>query len=82
MKLTNPEHAARVLAHQEAQAKKIAQGLIVVEQINPPVPSTQFDWQAYIRDEEEGGPYGRGPTRSEALLDLCEQLALLWLEAR
>jgi hypothetical protein len=39
-----------------------------------------YDWMAYVSGEEDG-PTGRGPTECEALRDLCEQLAVLWLEA-
>jgi hypothetical protein len=49
---------------------------IITECVRPPVPTRQWDWVAYIKgDEEANGPTGRGPTESEALRDLCEQLA-------
>lgn len=49
---------------------------IVTHCVNPPVPTRQWDWVAYIEgDEEANGPTGRGPTEAEALRDLCEQLA-------
>lgn len=56
------------------------ESLIVTEYVRPPVPSTMYDWMAYVSGEEEG-PTGRGPTECEALRDLCEQLAVLWIEA-
>lgn len=55
--------------------------LIVTEYVRPPVPTTMYDWAAYVSGEEERGPTGRGTTEAEALRDLCEQLAVLWLEA-
>lgn len=54
--------------------------LIVTEYVRPPVPTTMYDWVAYVSGEEESGPYGRGPTEAEALRALCEELANLWLE--
>ncbi len=54
--------------------------LIRTEYVKPPIPTTMFDWMAYIDGEEEDGPTGRGPTELEALRDLCEQLAILHLE--
>lgn len=67
--------------------------MIVTHCINPPVPTRQWDWVAYIEGEEEAnGPTGSGPTEAEALRDLCEQLADLeaaerercaaWVDAR
>jgi len=48
---------------------------IVTAYVAPPIPTTQFDWVAYIKgDEEANGPTGRGPTECEALRDLCGQL--------
>lgn len=50
-------------------------GNIVTQCVNPPVPTRQWDWVAYVQgDEEANGPTGRGPTECEALRDLCEQL--------
>jgi hypothetical protein len=45
---------------------------IVTEYVAPPVPTTMYDWVAYVDGEEE--PCGRGPTEAEALRDLCEKL--------
>lgn len=47
---------------------------VITEYVRPPVPTTQYDWIAYIDEDEETGPYGRGPTEVEALVSLCEQL--------
>jgi hypothetical protein len=58
--------------------------LIRTEYIAPPVPTTMFDWMAYIDGEEDGtgnALTGRGPTETEALRDLAEQLAAAYLEA-
>ena len=54
--------------------------LIHTEYVAPPVPTNMYDWLACIAGEEDM-PIGRGPTECEALRDLCEQLALLWLES-
>jgi hypothetical protein len=53
--------------------------MITTERINPPVPSNKYDWRASV-DGEEDAPIGYGRTETEALRDLCEQLAELWLE--
>lgn len=54
---------------------------IVTQYVRPPVPTTKWDWVAYIEgDEEANGPTGRGPTEVEALRDLCEQLARHYVE--
>lgn len=51
--------------------------MIVTQCVNPPVPTRQWDWVAYIEgDEEANGPTGRGPTEAEALRDLCERLVM------
>ena len=55
--------------------------LIVTEYVRPPVPTTDYDWMAYIDGDEGDGPTGRGPTEVEALRDLCEQLAIQVMEA-
>ena len=54
--------------------------MIYLSHDKPPIPTRMYDWSAGIEGEEESGPIGRGPTREAALLDLCEQLANLWLE--
>jgi hypothetical protein len=57
---------------------------IVVDQIDPPVPSTQFDFCAYDADTYDGAPdagpqiVGYGRTRAEAIMDFHFQ----WAEAR
>lgn len=47
---------------------------VITEYIRPPVPSTKYDWMAYIEGEEENLT-GYGPTEAEALRNLAEQLA-------
>ena len=48
---------------------------VVTSYVRPPLPTTMYDWVAYLAgDEEANGPTGRGPTEAEALRDLCEQL--------
>jgi len=55
--------------------------MIVTQFVCPPVPTRQWDWVAFVKgDEEADGPTGRGPTETEALRDLCEQLAQLVAE--
>jgi hypothetical protein len=59
---------------------------IVVDQIDPPVPSTAFDFMAYDADTYDGAPdagplariIGYGRTQAEAILDFEAQ----WAEAR
>lgn len=48
--------------------------LIKTAQINPPIPTTNFDWMAWVDGEEESGPTGRGASEVDALRDLAEQL--------
>jgi hypothetical protein len=55
---------------------------ILTEYVAPPVPSNMYDWMAYIEGElDAGGPTGRGPTETEALRDLCSQLAVMYYES-
>ena len=54
---------------------------IGTEYIRPPVPSTQYDWMAYVEGEEDCMPEGYGPTEAAALRNLAEQLADLIPEA-
>ena len=49
--------------------------MIVTEYVAPPVPTTMYDWLAYVEGQDEEGPHGRGPSELEAVKDLCEQLA-------
>ncbi len=55
--------------------------MIVTEFVCPPVPTRQWDWVACVQGDEAHGPTGRGPTETEALRDLCEQLAQRVAEA-
>jgi len=48
---------------------------VETEFIRPPVPSTKYDWMAYVKGEEDSMPVGYGPTEAEALRDLAEQLS-------
>jgi hypothetical protein len=41
-----------------------------------------YDWLAWVDGEEEKGPRGNGRTEVEAMHDLAEQLAVLWMEGR
>ena len=46
--------------------------IVVTEYVAPPMPTTMYNWVAYIEGNEES--CGRGPTEAEALRDLCEKL--------
>lgn len=50
---------------------------IICEYIRPPIPTTQFDWQATTDNYEPGCPIGNGPTRESAIIDLCEKLEII-----
>jgi hypothetical protein len=55
--------------------------MIITEYVRPPIPTAMWDWMAFIEGDEEGNyPTGRGPTETEALRDLSEQLARLVFE--
>ena len=59
--------------------KAIARGLqpqyqISTSHVKPPIPTTKFDWCAYIDGDEEHGPYGWGEIEELAIIDLKEQL--------
>jgi hypothetical protein len=47
---------------------------IKTEQINPPVPSRLFDWQATLVDYEPGDAIGAGSTELDAVMDLMAQV--------
>jgi hypothetical protein len=49
---------------------------VITEYIRPPVPTTMYDWMAYIDGEPDGesnGPTGYGPTEADALRNLIEE---------
>jgi hypothetical protein len=46
---------------------------LVVVHVHPPIPVRQYDWQAFLGDEE-GGPHGWGETRHDAIVDLLVEL--------
>lgn len=39
-----------------------------------PIPPRDFDWMAWLDDQEESGPYGYGPTEEAAIEDLLIEL--------
>lgn len=45
---------------------------IITENIHPPIPTRNYDWQAYVEGQEEGA-CGYGATKQEAIADLMEQ---------
>lgn len=40
--------------------------------VGPPIPSRNFDWQAWRDGDEEQGPIGYGPTEEAAIARLKE----------
>jgi hypothetical protein len=56
-----------------AQARAIVMAGIVVEYVNPPIPTRDTDYCASL-DGEPDGPRGVGRTTAEAVADLREQL--------
>jgi hypothetical protein len=49
---------------------------VITECVYPPIPTRDYDWCAYLEGDEENGPYGRGPTERDALINLAEMLSL------
>lgn len=49
---------------------------IITRQINPPIPTTAFDWQATWEGYDLGDPIGFGATEQAAIEDLREILGL------
>jgi hypothetical protein len=47
---------------------------IITSHDYPPIPYRGVDWSAWLDGTEELGPYGRGATEAEAVLDLLQQL--------
>ncbi len=47
----------------------MAKKMIVIN-IFPPIPIRDFDWCSFYDGEEEGGHYGYGKTKEEAVADL------------
>lgn len=49
--------------------------MIITEQINPPIPVNNFDWNAYRDGYDAGDPIGYGATEREAIEDLLDKEA-------
>jgi len=47
---------------------------ILLNNIFPPIPPRQFDWEALLDGYEPGDPVGHGATRLDAVKDLLEQI--------
>lgn len=47
--------------------------MIATEQINPPIPTRQYDWEAIRKPYDEGDLIGYGATQEEAIKDLKEK---------
>lgn len=59
-----------------AQYETMVNGKVVVieaEQVNPPIPTNQYDWMAWAQGKEEG-PIGHGANRHAAVRDLIDSL--------
>jgi len=46
---------------------------IIVSEVFPPIPTTDFDYCAFYLGDEERREYGWGSTRNEAISDLKEK---------
>ena len=46
---------------------------IITQQINPPIPQTQFDWCAVFDSYEPGDPQGWGESEDQAIVDLMNK---------
>lgn len=47
---------------------------IITERVNPPIPTTAYDWSATLDDYEPGHPIGWGATEAGAIRDLEAQI--------
>lgn len=47
---------------------------ILTSEDRPPIPTTAFDWSAWVDGDEEFAPFGHGRTEAEAIADLKEHL--------
>jgi hypothetical protein len=45
---------------------------IRTQHVFPPIPIRRYDWSACRDGNEEGGPYGWGRTKEDAIADLLE----------
>lgn len=51
--------------------------LVITENIRPPIPTRDYDWQATLDNYEPGEPIiGHGPTEADAVYDLYMQIEL------
>lgn len=50
---------------------------VITDYVAPPIPTTMYDWVAYMDGDPE--TCGRGQTETEALRSLCERLHELLL---
>ena len=46
---------------------------IITQQINPPIPLTNWDWCAVFDNYDEGDLQGFGETEDKAIVDLMEK---------
>jgi hypothetical protein len=52
----------------------IGQLRIRVDNERPPIPTRGFDWVAWLDNQDEDGPQGRGATREAAIDNLLEEV--------
>ncbi|NOG70445.1 hypothetical protein [Roseicella sp. DB1501] len=53
-----------------SQDRDIAEMRIATCHHFPPIPDRRYDWSACYEGTEESGPFGWGPTKYQAVLDL------------
>ena len=46
---------------------------IITNYVYPPIPTRNYDWEAYRADYNEGDLVGRGKTEKDAVRDLVRQ---------
>jgi hypothetical protein len=68
------ERHDRQLADERAEKLAELRSRVVCDYIYPPIPVRDHDWQATLRDYDEGDPIGYGHTRDFAIEDLMSQL--------
>jgi hypothetical protein len=51
---------------------------IITSRINPPIPTSKYDWEAVFDDYEEGDFIGWGATEQDAIDDLLNQEKAFW----
>jgi hypothetical protein len=65
--LTDGSRQVRVVGEGETRLYRVRASFV-----EPPIPTRDFDWQAWLDGYEEDGPVGTGPTEDAAIADLAE----------